>query len=102
MITPKKLILAGIGFMSFAAKKIDQTISQALSEGARVKKEGEEAFMEAKEDFKKVKTEAREFLLRKCKKVINNLDLVTKEDIDNLSQRIKNIEARLSDEIKKN
>jgi len=102
MITPKKLILAGIGFMSFAARRIDQTISQASLEGARVKKEGEEAFVEVKEDFKKIKIAAKEYFLGKCKKVIDNLNLVTKEDIDNLSQRIKNIESRFSDEIKKN
>lgn len=100
MITAKKVFLAGIGFLSVGAQKMGSMFQGYSKRGSQIKDEGEKAFKELMEEAGKSKAEVSARVKKEIKNVVNKMDLATKDDIENLIKKIKELEEKISNETK--
>ena len=100
MITVKKVFLAGIGFLSIGAKKMESVFHDYSERGSQMKDEGEKAFRELMEEAGKSKVEVSARVKKEIKNIMNKMDLATKDDIENLIKKIKELEEKIANETK--
>lgn len=100
MITAKKVFLAGIGFLSLGAKKMEAMFHGYGERGSQIKDDGEKAFKELMDEAGKSKAEVSARVKKEIKNIVSKMDLATKDDIENLIKKIKELEEKISNETK--
>lgn len=93
----KNLILLGIGTIAYSYDKADSIIDSLIRKGEITVKQGMELNDELKRNMDGAKTsgEAKSLLTPEMlKEVLLNLNLATRQDIDELKERISKLEKK--------
>jgi len=89
-----KMFLAGVGFAAMTKDKIDEHIKELVEKGKLTEKEGREMA----EDVLKKSEQARKDLQKQVEeyvqKVLNKLQIPSKEEVEELAARIEKLEAK--------
>ena len=93
----KKTYLAGVGFISLAEEKLKKTLDVWVKKGEKVEKEGRKTIEEIKEKFEDLKKDFEKKVEIQVTKIIEKLNLPTKDDIEKLEKRIEELENKLKD-----
>ena len=90
----KKAMLAGVGLAAVTKDKVEELARELTEKGEMSEKEGKELI----DELLKKSEQARKDLETKVEdtvlKVLGKMAVATKEDIDSLSERIKNLEEK--------
>ena len=90
----KKTMLTGIGLAAMTKDKVEEMVKDLTEKGEISEKEGKEFL----DDLLKKSEQTRKDLEIKMEgmvhKVLGKMDLAIKKDIDNLEERVKNLEKK--------
>lgn len=97
-ITLKNLLMAGIGTVAYSYEKALDIIDELVKKGeltfAQGKQFNEELKRTVRHDKSDEKYKMQVATIEELKEVISSLNLATKQDIEELKQRIENLENR--------
>jgi polyhydroxyalkanoate synthesis regulator phasin len=97
-VTLKNLLLAGIGTVAYSYEKALDIIDELVKKGeltfAQGKQFNEELKRTVRTDKSDEKHKVQAVTIEELKEVISSLNLATKQDIEELKQRIENLENR--------
>lgn len=91
-ITLKNLLLAGIGSMAVTYEKAESIVGELVKQGELTVKNGKELSEELKKKISKSGTEDATRSADHLKTILDSMNLATKQDIDELRQRIGELE----------
>lgn len=91
-ITLKNLLLAGIGSMAATYEKAEDIVGELVKKGEIAVKDGKELNEELKKKIDKCKTEDVPQYIENLKTALSGMNLATKNDIEELKQRIDELE----------
>jgi len=87
----KKVILAGIGTLSLTYEKANALVKELIEKGQITVDQGKQI----NEELKRVMDNKQTNMEAKLEEYINSLNLVTKSDIQSLTERIEALEKKL-------
>jgi polyhydroxyalkanoate synthesis regulator phasin len=97
-ITLKNLLMAGIGTVAYSYEKALDIIDELVKKGELTFSQGrqfnEELKRTARYDKSDEKHDIQAVTVEELKEVISSLNLATKQDVEELKQRIENLENR--------
>lgn len=96
-ITLKNLLLAGIGSMATTYEKAEDIVGELVKKGELTVKNGKELNEELKKRIDKCRTEDVPHSIEHLKAVLAGMNFATKKDIDELKQRIDELEKNKID-----
>ncbi len=91
----KKTCLAGIGLISLIDEKIKKSMKVWVKKGEKVEKEGKKAVSEIKEKFEDLRKDFEKKIEIQVNKMIEKLNLPTKDDLEVLKKKIEELEKKL-------
>jgi polyhydroxyalkanoate synthesis regulator phasin len=91
----KKSLFAGLGAAIVTKEKIEEATRKLVKEGKMTREDAEKLSQDLIESGRKQWDEAQAKVSDTIKKVIEGLDLVSKKDIEELNEKLKNFESRL-------
>ena len=87
----KKIFLAGIGTLSLTYEKANALVKELIEKGQITVDQGKQI----NEELKRVMDNKQTNMEAKLEEYINSLNLVTKSDIQSLTERIEALEKKL-------
>lgn len=93
----KKALYVGLGAVSLTEEKLRQMLDEMVAQGALGKKEGEELIKEFLQTASENRQKWQQLIEERVKLVLQELSLVTKEDLHQLEQRLEVLEKRVQD-----
>ncbi|PIP13359.1 MAG: hypothetical protein COX49_02290 [bacterium (Candidatus Stahlbacteria) CG23_combo_of_CG06-09_8_20_14_all_40_9] len=91
----KKSLLAGIGFTSLAEEKVRKVVDTWIEKGELTEEEGKKLFREIVDKGKKNVKDLEEKITKEVSKLLKKANLVTREEIDKLSERVDKLSERV-------
>ena len=93
----KNLLLAGIGSVAATYEKAEDMVGELVKKGELAVKDGKELNEELKKKIDKYRTEDAPQSIDRLKVALAGMNLATKKDIDELKQRIDEMEKGKAD-----
>ncbi|ADU26849.1 phasin family protein [Ethanoligenens harbinense] len=93
-LTLRKLLLAGIGSVASTYEKAEEIVGELVKKGEIAVNEGKELNEELKRQTDKYRTEDGKFNVQSLKDALADLNLATKQDIEDLKDRVEKLENR--------
>lgn len=93
-ITLKNLLLAGIGSMAYTYEKAQGIVDELVKKGELAVNQGKDLNEELKRKIGQLKAEKVPVSAETLKAVISDMNLATKQDIDELKKRIDEAEKK--------
>lgn len=90
-----KALLAGLGLASMTKEKIEEFASKMAEEGKMTNEEGKKFFDEIFKKSEQFKQDIENKIEESVKKVLIKLNIPTQDTINNLEQRIKDLEEKI-------
>ena len=90
----KKTMLTGVGLAAMTRDKIEELAKELTEKGEMTEKEGKELVDELLIKSEKAKRELEAKMESIVKNVLGKLNLATKEDIDEIEERLKRLEGK--------
>lgn len=97
----KKALYLGLGAVSLTEEKLRQMLDEMVAQGALGKKEGEELIKEFLQTASENRQKLQKLIEDRVKLVLQELSLVTKEELHQLTHRLEVLEKRVQ-ELEKN
>ena len=91
----KILLLAGLGSAAYTYEKATKLIDDMIEKGKLTMDEGKELSEELKRDFKGKAQEVKPLTREDVIWILNQMNFASKNDLDNLVQRLYNLEAKV-------
>ncbi|HOK41395.1 MAG TPA: phasin family protein [bacterium] len=91
----KDIIFSTIGLTSLLSKKIKTSIDDLISSGEMTKEEGEKIYKKLKEKISVETEEIEKNIEKNIQKVFEKLNIVTKNDLQVLIEKIENLEKKI-------
>lgn len=91
-MTLRKLLLAGIGSVATTYEKAESIVDELVKKGEIAVNEGKELNEELKRKADKYRTEDGTLTIQSLKTALSDLNLVTKQDMDDLKKRVEKLE----------
>lgn len=88
----KKTMLAGVGLAAVTKDKVEELARELTEKGEMSEKEGKELIDELLKKSEQARKDLETKVEDTVRKVLEKMAVATKEDIDSLSERIKNLE----------
>ncbi len=85
----KKSILAGIGVMAVTEEKVQEVLDEFVEKGKLTQKEGESLFDEVQKIVQENKEKVSAMIDERVKFILDELHLLTKEDLTEMETRLK-------------
>jgi polyhydroxyalkanoate synthesis regulator phasin len=96
----KKSILAGIGVLAFTEEKVQEIIDDFVQKGKLTQKEAESLMNEVQKVIHENKAKLTAMIDERVKYIIDELNLLTKDDLAEMEKNMKNdltkVEKRLA------
>ncbi len=93
-LTLRKLLLAGIGSVASTYEKAEEIVGELVKKGEIAVNEGKELNEELKRQTDKYRAEDGKFNIQSLKDALADLNLATKQDINDLKERVEKLENR--------
>lgn len=90
--TFKKIINASLGMAIIARNKVNDIINELVEKGKMSQAEGEKFINDLKTETEKSRKDAEEEIRNVIRKVLQKMDIPTKEDFNRLEKRVKALE----------
>jgi len=90
----KKTMLAGVGLAAVTKDKVEELARELTEKGEMSEKEGKELIDELLKKSEQARKDLETKVEDTVRKVLGKMAVATKEDIDSLSERIKNLEEK--------
>lgn len=90
----KKTMLAGVGLAAVTKDKVEELARELTEKGEMSEKEGKELIDELLKKSEQARKDLETKVEDTVRKVLGKMAVATKEDIDSLSERIKNLEQK--------
>ena len=89
----KKFMQMGIGAAAMTEEKLDSLVREMVNKGELTEEEGKKTFNEFKEKIKLRRQEFQERVEKQVKKVIQKMQLVGRDEFDELKARVIALET---------
>jgi poly(hydroxyalkanoate) granule-associated protein len=96
----RKVLLAGIGAVALAQEEIEDLIDRLVERGEIAENDGRKLIKEILDQRKKKTQKAEDELNKRVEIVLERMNIPSKVDIDQLSEKISNLSKKI-DELKK-
>jgi len=93
--TIKKTLLSGIGMFALAKERAETVIKEWVEKGELSEKEGRELLDEVLKRSEEARKKLESKIENEIRKIMDKMNLATKEEIQQLEQRINELEAKL-------
>ena len=90
----KKTMLAGVGLAAVTKDKVEELARELTEKGEMSEKEGKELMDQLLKKSEQARKDLETKVEDTVRKVLEKMAVATKEDIDSLSERIKNLEQK--------
>jgi polyhydroxyalkanoate synthesis regulator phasin len=90
----RKMMLAGIGAIALKHDEMQEFVNKLVERGEIAKKDGEELMKEMRERRRQYMRE-EDFPHKKVAEVLEHFSVPTKNDLDELSKKINNLEKKI-------
>jgi poly(hydroxyalkanoate) granule-associated protein len=91
----KKMMLAGVGAVSIMHEELEKHIDKLVERGEITQKDREEMMSKMKDRRQKFMHRRREYAHKYVTEALERLDVPSRSDIDNLSQKLSNLEKKI-------
>jgi len=88
-----KMFLAGVGLAAMTKDKIDEHIKELVEKGKLTEKEGREMAEDVLKKSEQAKKDLQKQVEEYVQKVLNKLQIPSKEEVEELAARIEKLEA---------
>ncbi len=96
----RRMMLAGAGAISIFHEELEHHLDKLVERGEISQKDREDMMAKMKERRQKFMRRRREYAQKHVTRTLEHLDVPSRSDIDNLSQKITSLEKKI-DELKK-
>lgn len=90
--TLKKILNASLGMAIIARNKVNEIINELVDKGKMSQAEGEKFINDLKSETEKSRKTAEDEIRKVIAKVLEKMDIPTKEEFDRLEKRVKALE----------
>jgi polyhydroxyalkanoate synthesis regulator phasin len=93
----KKALYTGVGLVTIATEKVQETVSGLVDNGKLSEEEGKKVVDDLIADLESKRSDFEGRLNSLVNKIVNTVDLPSRSDFATLKARIKDLEAQLED-----
>ncbi len=94
----RKALYTGVGFVTIATEKVQDTVSNLVDNGKLSEEEGKKIVDDLISDIESKKEDFEGKVNSLVNKIVNTIDLPSRNDFSTLKARIKELEAQLADD----
>lgn len=93
----KRLMLAGIGFVSVVHEKLEKQIDIFAERGEVVEKDREKMMKEMKERREKFMKDRKGYTQKRVAEALEHLDVPSKSDLESINAKLTGLEKKIDD-----